>query len=54
MQLKQDMEIQTKNTRLRHHLVRRLAKASKWAGLLEKLCVATADERTALEAEVSP
>jgi len=51
MQLKQDMEIQTSNTRLRHHVVRRLCKAAKWASLLERLCAESAEEHTSLEAE---
>jgi signal recognition particle subunit SRP68 len=51
MQLKQDMEIQTDNPRLRFHMQRRLDKAAKWAIQLEKLCAAVADEHSALEAE---
>ncbi len=38
------------NTRLRHHVQRRLCKAVKWAKQLEDLCSVTCDERTALEA----
>ncbi|CAM9604332.1 unnamed protein product [Hapterophycus canaliculatus] len=36
--------------RVRRHVVTRLAKAAKWAGDLEALCLKTADERTCLEA----
>ncbi|CAM9580059.1 unnamed protein product [Ectocarpus sp. 13 AM-2016] len=36
--------------RVRRHVVTRLAKAAKWSGDLEALCLETADERTCLEA----
>lgn len=49
MQLKHDMEIQTNNSRLKHHQFRRLDKASTYAQGLERIAV-RGDEHTALQA----
>lgn len=38
------------NSRRRTHLIRRLAKAARWADLFSQLCSSKADDRTALEA----
>ncbi|KAG5192897.1 hypothetical protein JKP88DRAFT_346319 [Tribonema minus] len=51
MQLKQDLGSSSSTSSAeRHHLMRRLSKAAKWASDLETLCAAAGDERTALEA----
>lgn len=41
------------SSRRRTHLIRRLAKAARWADLFSQLCTSKADPRTALEAAVS-
>lgn len=50
MELKKATE-ERMDLRKRHHLVRRLAKAAKWAGQLAALAAARADTRSGLEAE---
>lgn len=46
MALKEDVD----NPRSKFYAAKRLAKAAKWAQLLETLCNATTDERTKIEA----
>ncbi|GBG29906.1 Signal recognition particle subunit SRP68 [Hondaea fermentalgiana] len=51
MQLKDENQRDGEEPRKRLHLVRRLAKATRWSAKLRELCHEVADDRTTLEAE---